>query len=167
MTTFCGSVNVGEFLVDDTGSRRFWPVAVDRIGGVDVSGVWAQARAWWAEDAGFTLTAEEEALRDAGARAVHTSQSAVQEKLRAYWEAHKTCEDMFRPMNRTDILEMLGFRNPSNKLVSEAGQLLSDMLGKMRTLDGKQRCWAFPFSEFAHDSRTWRAVGHLRLITDK
>ncbi len=168
MTTFCGSVNVGEFLVDDTGSRRFWPVAVDRISwpdGLDVAGVWAQAVAWWRENADFTLSAAEEALRDAAARATHTSRSAVQEMIQDYWTAHKNCPDMFRAMNRTEILEMLGFRHLSPKHISEASQLLADISGKMRTIDGKQRAYMFPYSEFAHDSRTWKTGGHLHLIS--
>jgi hypothetical protein len=32
---------------------------------------------------------------------------------------------------------------------------LSDKLGKCRTLDGKQRSWEFPHSEFGGDSSLW------------
>lgn len=165
MTTFCGSVNVAEFLVDDTGSRRFWPVMVDRIrdGGVDMLGVWSQARAYWAECPDFHLTADEEAWRDRQANTAHTLRSVMQETLAGYWEAHKDCEEMMRPMNRAEILDMLGFRNASNKLVSEAGQYLIENIGYHRTIDRKQRAWMFPFSEFAHDSSTWKR-NHLTLV---
>lgn len=166
MTTFCGSVNVAEFLVDDTGSRRFWPVDVTRISdasGIDFRGVWAQAFAYWAESPRFGLTAKEEEERTAAAAVKYTLKSQVQEKLSGYWEAHKNCTDMLRPMNRSEILEMLGFRNLSNKSIAEAGQYLTDNIGRMRTIDQKQRCWLFPFSEFAHDSTTW-ARNHLTLV---
>ena len=58
-TCFCGSVNKAEFLLDETGNRRYWPLAVEEItlpkaAGVDIEQVWAQAWAlylrgdqWW------------------------------------------------------------------------------------------------------------------------
>lgn len=169
MTAFCGSVNVAEFLVDDTGSRRFWPVTVDAIreGSLTAGllrGVWSQARAYWAECPDFHLTAAEEAWRGRQAIKCHTLQSTMLEKLSGYWEAHKDHKDLdWRPMNRAEILDMLGFRNASNKSMSEAGQYLIENIGRMRTFDKKQRAWLFPFSEFAHDSSTWRR-NHLMLV---
>jgi len=126
-------------------------------------GVWAQARAYWVECPDFHLTAEEEAWRDRQATVAHTLRSTMQETLAGYWEAHRDCEEMMRPMNRAEILDMLGFRNASNKMMSEAGQYLMENIGRMRTIDRKQRAWLFPFSEFAHDSSTWRR-NHLMLV---
>ena len=59
---FAGTVNLTEYLRDETGSRRFWPIACTRI---DVDGLaaardqlWAEARdrhlareAWWLDTA--------------------------------------------------------------------------------------------------------------------
>jgi putative DNA primase/helicase len=161
MTAFCGSVNEDAFLVDESGTRRFWPVAVEAIrvfDGVDMRQVWAQARAYWGEDSGFHLTQEENRVRIEVSARAHTVISKEVETVAAYWEAHKHCEEMMRPMNRTEILDMLGFRDAWNKTRSEVGAFLADKVGKMRTLDGKQRAWMFPYSEFAHDSGTWKRV---------
>ena len=47
-TSFCGSVNRAEFLLDETGNRRYWPLAVEEItlpldAGLNMDQVWAQA----------------------------------------------------------------------------------------------------------------------------
>ena len=58
---FCGTVNHNEYLRDETGGRRFWPIACTRV---DIEGLidardqlWAEAQAryladetWWLED---------------------------------------------------------------------------------------------------------------------
>jgi predicted P-loop ATPase len=68
---FAGSVNLNEFLRDETGARRFWPVT---CGPIDVAGlererdqIWAEARAryeakavWWLDDAELVQHAEDE-----------------------------------------------------------------------------------------------------------
>ncbi|WP_312282053.1 VapE domain-containing protein, partial [Oscillibacter sp.] len=49
-TSFCGTVNPGEYLIDDTGNRRFWTVSVNRI---DLSRLFAITNEWktqlWAQ----------------------------------------------------------------------------------------------------------------------
>ena len=58
-TCFCGSVNKAEFLLDETGNRRYWPLAIESItlpqdAGINMDQVWAQAQdlymqgePWW------------------------------------------------------------------------------------------------------------------------
>lgn len=67
-TSFCGTVNPGEYLTDDTGSRRFWTVAVDKID-LDklfnlsdnfILQLWLQAYEEWRENPqGFRLSGSE------------------------------------------------------------------------------------------------------------
>lgn len=49
-TSFCGTVNPGEYLIDDTGNRRFWTVPVDHI---DLDRLFAITNEWkiqiWAQ----------------------------------------------------------------------------------------------------------------------
>ena len=69
-------------------------------------------------------------------------------------------------MNRTEILEMLyGRRNFYPKIVADAGKILADMVGKSKTIDGKQRAWMFPYNEFAQDVNTWPDKNHLEIVS--
>ena len=170
MTSFCGSVNEAEFLNDSTGSRRFWPVSVESIVwdfSMDWSQLWAQAYAYWVEEPGFNLTAEEERARGQNAVDQHTLLSPEAEKIAEFYRRHHghvRFPDV--AMNRTEILEMLYGRSRhfSPRQVAEAGRVLLDIVGKHRTIDGKQRAWNFPYNEFASDYQTWPDKNHLDLV---
>jgi predicted P-loop ATPase len=160
MTVFCGSVNDAEFLNDPTGSRRFWPVAVEAIDWnveVDIAQLWAQAFELWLSGAPYCLSAEEEKARAGEALDMHTALSPIEETLREYYRLHngnKRFESV--PMNRSEIMNMVfGKQNHWHRDISVAGRIITDMCGKHRTLDGKQRAWMFPFNEFATDRATW------------
>lgn len=59
-TSYCGSVNQMEFLVDSTGSRRFLPLSIlgcNHLHGIDMQQLWAQVwdlyiggQQWWCDD---------------------------------------------------------------------------------------------------------------------
>jgi len=171
MTSFCGSVNAAEFLTDATGSRRFWPVQVEAIDWdvqASIEGAWAQAYEAWAAGEGFMLTAEQEAVRAAQSLDEHTTLSPEAEEITTYYSAHQHLTDTYQPMNRTEILRMLGYRNLAPRQVAEAGRVLVSLLGKHRTLPAgnttKKRAWMFPFNEFAQDRATWPRESHLRLV---
>jgi predicted P-loop ATPase len=160
MTSFCGSVNQAEFLNDDTGSRRFWPVVVDKIDWsyqVDFEGLWAEAYRLWQEDSNFNLTAEQDRQRDHEALKTHSLVTELQEVITEYHRRHlHNSRFPEAPMNRTEILKMLfGGRAFGSKDISIAGKIIADISGKHRTIDGKQRAWMFPYNEFAVDRATW------------
>ena len=168
MTCFAGSVNNAEFLTDTTGSRRFWPTQVTAIARdfeMSWEGLWAQAFEFWSQDSNYHLTDDEERRRNAIALDVHTSLSDEAERIAAYYAAHKgSARYPEVAMNRTEILTMLyGERRQfSPRTTAEAGKILFDILGKHRTLSGKQRAWVFPFNEFATDVRTWPTVCQIK-----
>ena len=65
-TSFCGTCNDTEYLIDPTGNRRFWSVMtngidLDRLNKLDVLQLWAQVEAQTCHDKqGFRLTADEQ-----------------------------------------------------------------------------------------------------------
>ncbi|GAF77177.1 unnamed protein product, partial [marine sediment metagenome] len=46
--------------------------------------------------------------------------------------------------------------------VSLVGKTLADLVGKHRTLGGKQRAWMFPYNEFAVDQSTWPGINQIK-----
>ena len=173
MTVFCGSVNDAEFLNDATGSRRFWPVTVTGISwsfSMDWAQLWAQAYAFWQEDAGFDLTAVEDAERARVALEFHTMITPEAEKIAAYYTAHEG-NPRFPAvaMNRTEILEMLygKTRSFSNKQTADAGRILITLVGRHRLIDKKQRAWMFPYNEFGADSAMWPAPILIKIVPDQ
>lgn len=161
LTSFCGSVNDAEFLNDPTGSRRFWPVQVDSIAWdfeMDWVQLWAQAHAFWAENPAFNLTAEEDAQRAARALDAHTIESDESETVREFLRLHmrnKTYPEV--AMSTLDVLRMLygKQRTFNNKQKADTARVLCDIIGRKRTLDGKQRAWMVPFNDFATDRAFW------------
>lgn len=167
MTSFCGSVNDAEFLTDTSGSRRFWPVQVEAIAweaDIDFDQLWAQAFEYWQQAPGFDLTPEQDALRAEIAVGSHTMISDEEQTLREFYRHHEgNPKYPERAMNRSEITKMLfGERVFSNKAISDMGRVLTDILGKHHTLDGKQRAWMFPYNEFARDISAWPPKNHLR-----
>jgi putative DNA primase/helicase len=80
-TVFIGTVNPAGFLLDQTGNRRFWPVAVERClynHGIDMQQVWAQAGVLQAKGEQHWLTDDEERMHTE-VTARHMAASDVQD----------------------------------------------------------------------------------------
>jgi len=86
-TSFCGTVNDGKFLVDITGSRRFWPVKakhIDNSQALDLSQLWAQVRELHGSGYSYFLSREETA-QAAESAADFAVESALAEKFYGYF----------------------------------------------------------------------------------
>jgi len=161
MTSFCGSVNDAEFLNDPTGSRRFWPVsveAIDRSMVMDFDQLWAQAYTFWCEEPSFNLTPEQDEERAALSLAEHFIESDESEMIREYIRLHNRNNKFpVLAMSALDVLQMLfgKQRGFNNKQKADASRALRDIIGRNRTIEGKQRAWMVPYNEFAYDKSFW------------
>jgi len=82
-TSFAGSTNDSEPLVDTTGNRRFLVYEVERCNpdhGVDLVQLWAQVHGWWQAGEQWWLTPEEEKLQQERNER-HTQSDAVAEQI--------------------------------------------------------------------------------------
>lgn len=161
MTSFCATVNDLEFLNDDTGSRRFWPInvrAIDWGHVIDREQLWAQAYHYWQQDSNFNLTADENALREKIAADVHTPESAVHELIGDYLRVHAGNASYPEvPMSQTQITAMLwGERAVSHPgFQKRVGAALRAHLGAPRKIEGVKRRWMFPENADARHRYLW------------
>lgn len=89
-TAYAGTVNQQDFLVDGTGSRRYWCVRVlacDFMHEVDMQQLWAEVYLWWQSGEQFHLTAAEEQMRVAMASQFEYV-TPVAELVQQYFATH-------------------------------------------------------------------------------
>ena len=106
-SVICASTNKAEFLVDDTGARRFWPVTVPGDINIELlrewrDQIWAEAVAWYRQGEPWHLTPEEEALRKADSTH-YTDDDPWEEAVRLY-----LIRTPGMPVQVPDILAALG-----------------------------------------------------------
>ena len=122
-TVFCASVNEGSYLVDDTGNRRWWTVAVERIDyqhSIDLQQLWAEVLTWFQAGEQWHLTDDE----NARLRAVnegHEQRDAIADKIFAICGDPAASQRGEALMLAGDVCVALGF-NPDrkNKLAAAA-----------------------------------------------
>ena len=111
-TVFCGTVNDTAFLVDITGSRRFWPVHVTGLRsdhGLDLGQLWAQVDALWGSGYGYNLSREE-----AAAAALESEDFAVDSHVAECWKRYFTPALLASPRhewveaNMSEVAEAIG-----------------------------------------------------------
>ncbi|OFX01650.1 MAG: hypothetical protein A3E78_13965 [Alphaproteobacteria bacterium RIFCSPHIGHO2_12_FULL_63_12] len=97
-----GTTNADEFLTDETGNRRFWPLKVAGVDVVDLAAqrdqVWAEAFHLFQQGEQWWLTTEEERLLS-GSHEQHRVHDAWEERVLSW------AEECAHPFTTTDVLE--------------------------------------------------------------
>ena len=123
-TAYMASVNKPEFLVDESGNRRFWPIRVtgaDHTHGVDMYQVWAQARA--ALEAGETWYLSREQNDTITKRNREFRQrSEVADMLNVCIQPGEAAYHL----NVTEILRKIGYHNPHKGQLNEVANWLRE-----------------------------------------
>lgn len=158
-TTFSGTVNHSEFLVDGSGSRRFWPVNVtgriDINHNINMQQLWAQALVEYdallatADGEPWSLSRAEESQRVLQSEdhvLESTSIQAVRSSFNISGSFSKDGNDLttYCLANAAEIMEMAGVQADNMFAVSEVKSWLVKTLGKHRKLKQKQQCWCVP-----------------------
>ena len=149
-TVFCGSVNNMDFLMDSTGSRRFWPVMVERIAwdhGIGFAQVWAQAYDLWCEGEAFVLTRDEDAARIVESDTFQHEPSEA-EAVYNYFDEARMARPMetWLPVTRNEVAKLVGVKgNLSPAGGSNVNAAMEKLFGPRRArLMGKRRAWMVP-----------------------
>ena len=146
-TVFCATVNRIDFLMDETGARRFWPVEVESCTpdhGIDMQQVWAEAHALWSGGEEWWLS-QAEARRQEDHSAYYKVGSEVEDMWNDYL-ARTAGQDTQHYMvgNISDIASRLGAdRSPQN--LGTLRRLLTEHFGRRRAkIEGTQNAWRIP-----------------------
>ena len=168
-TLFVGTVNAPEFLVDDTGNRRFVPAPVDSIDfatlkGIAIEQVLAEAwhrylmgEQWWPTLAEQQLIAParaaHERMRPGDERLLmHYDFSTLPDPLPVGWE--KGAVPGIRALTATQITAEIGLDGADRGDTTAVGIALTrinqDQTGRPRRVEcGRLRLWAVPTADVA------------------
>lgn len=148
-TVFCGSVNSSEFLVDNTGSRRFWPLeiidTIDFDHDIDMRQLWAQVNYEWETAEGsypWVLTPEEDALRIADSEGFLSTPIEV-EALMEHYNTHGAEWGNYIALPITEIMKALNVSN-SPLVKANLKQWMEVNIGKPYECNGRRNSWPFP-----------------------
>ncbi|WP_234745723.1 VapE domain-containing protein [Burkholderia sp. WTPI3] len=143
-TVFFGSVNDSRYLIDDSGNRRWWSVAVESIDfqhGIDLQQLWAELLAVYQSGEQHWLTRDEQAALNA-VNEDHAEIDPVEELIRANYDVNTTAR---RRVTATEILVELGYQPGTAKAsAKKAGNVLTKLFGKSIKSNG-QKVFSMPY----------------------
>lgn len=156
-TVFFASVNTAQYLVDDTGNRRWWTIPVtgiDYLHDIDMQQVWAELHQQWAAGAQHWLLPEEqEALNSINEE--HQVTDPIKEKiLRAFaWPHDGGVGIGGQEMTASEVLQIIGIDNPNQSQATKASQVLKELTGHEPRRTNKARLFAMPKRSFSASRR--------------
>ena len=143
-TSFCGSVNQMEFLVDSTGSRRFLPLSIlgcNHLHGIDMQQLWAQVwefyiggQQWWCDD---ELEKMLESRHDK-----HSETNSIASLIADKFDMTTTDKDeTSHHLSITRVLANCGIPVPTNVQIKQAKDYLEKSGFKMIQVSGSRGYW--------------------------
>ena len=143
-TVFCASVNEENFLIDSTGNSRFWVIPVVEIDyqhNIDMQQVFAQLYDELKQGATWWLTPDEDRLLDELNQA-HKSVSVIEERVLSILN-DDLATDKWKYMSASEVLQVAGFRFPTNPQARECGGVLRAKYGQPKKINGIMK-WRVP-----------------------
>jgi putative DNA primase/helicase len=138
-TVFAATVNDANFLVDATGNRRWWTIAVKKMRwkhDIDMQQLYAQlavelaaGERWW------LAPAEERLLAEYNLR--HRNVSAIAERVWEYIDPKSPHPGKW--MTAMEVLRTIGITNPTNPQCKECSAVLREAFGPSSRVNGRDR----------------------------
>jgi putative DNA primase/helicase len=122
-SVYVATVNESQFLIDDTGNRRWWTIEVESIDfnhKLDMQQIWAEVYDLYKIGNQAFLTKEESNLVN-DSNISHEKSDPLKEKLYSRYDFDVNGS---RWLSSTQVLEELGFTNPSRSDCTRMGNLL-------------------------------------------
>lgn len=141
-TVFAATVNDPNFLVDDTGNRRWWTLHVTAINdkhGLDMGQVWAEVYSIWATGEQTWMTSDE--FNELNAHNKHHEQiNPLEELIHTFFDFSGEWKSKTKiSYSSSEVLRALGFQNPSRFQCTQMGKILTRLTGELpkRTMTGR------------------------------
>jgi putative DNA primase/helicase len=151
-TVFAATVNEHNFLLDPTGNNRWWTLPVTEIDfshQIDMQQLFAQllmdfeaGKNWW-------LTPEENDLLN-DYNNDHMTASPMEERLDDLLDFSEREPSKLKALKASQVLELLGNKNPTNKQAKECGGILRSKLGEPKNIKGYSR-WYVCIKSHRHE----------------
>ena len=148
-TVFCATVNRADFLMDETGDRRYWPVGVTACYAnheIDLNQLWAQVYQLWVKQENWWLS-DIETARYSVLKSQFTATDAVTEMLHAYLARSLDAPlTTWRAMTVTEIAKTLELDTQKSTLSVLRYQIEQvERLGPRKSMvSGVRNAWLFP-----------------------
>lgn len=140
-TVFAATVNDERFLVDNTGNRRWWTIAVRGLNflhDIDMQQLFAQlAIDFEAGEQHWLTYAEAKELEAYNLR--HRTVSAIAERIHDYIDLEMIGLDGGKPKTAIEVLNEIGIGNPSNVQCKECGGVLRELYGAPKRINGRDK----------------------------
>ena len=145
-TVFIGTVNGDGFLKDNTGDRRYWPIAVEQVNNstnVDISQVWGQVMHLWKDSEGKAYLTDEEIAKLEDMNQQYKFISAEERALLDLldWDAPS---GNWRKATATILCEELNFPHSYNRRMALQALSKKNNQVKVPTRHGSERLYTVP-----------------------
>lgn len=146
-TVFFASVNEHNFLVDETGNTRWWTIPVTAVHhdhDIDMQQLWAEVYELYRGGEQWWLTADEnkaliEHNRD------HENTDPMEEAILDEFDWTRTGKnDEKVRMTATEVLKVIGYKNPSKMMARTVANILRRLAGDPRKTHGGRRVFDMP-----------------------
>lgn len=142
-TVFCATVNDKEYLVDDTGNRRWWTIVVEWIDyqhDIDMQQLWAEILLHHQRGEQHHLTKEEhDALEVLNGQ--HMKPNALHDLIAGKFQWDNPLRNT--NMSASEVLIEIGYKTPTNNQAKEAGAVLRKLAGEP-SKSGGRLVWKMP-----------------------
>lgn len=144
-TVFVATVNQANFLVDETGSSRWWVIPVVSVNydhDIDMQQLFAQLAVEFERGEEWWLTPDEEAKLEEQ-NLPHRTISAIEDQLLGALDLSLVGTSGLPAMTPTELLQFLGFLNPTNPQTKECAATLRTYCGVPKRINGRGK-WRIP-----------------------
>ncbi|MEE8575046.1 MAG: VapE domain-containing protein [Thermodesulfobacteriota bacterium] len=143
-TVFCASVNPEQFLVDNTGDRRYWTLSVTRpryMDMPDMQQVWAEVKTWYDEGEQIHLNPAEMAVLNAN-NSSHKEVSVLEDRVRTHYDWEHGARGSLK--NAVQVLKAIGVINPTKTDRDDVERALKEIVGDSQSRVGNRKAWRMP-----------------------